>query len=221
MGLLRWKLVSVIKDLVVIGAGDFGREVIWLTERINQIQPAWNILGFVDDADVGTEVGGYQVLGDIDWLIAYEKPICAVCAVANGKSREQICNRLITNLQIEMATLIDPAAICGKNSNIGEGSIVCAGSILTVDVQLGKNCIINLNSTIGHDTILESYCTLHPGANVSGKVVVGARSLLGTGTRVIQGLSIAADVVLGAGTVVIRDIKESGTYVGVPERKIK
>ena len=37
MGLLRWKLVSVIKDLVVIGAGDFGREVIWLTERINQI----------------------------------------------------------------------------------------------------------------------------------------------------------------------------------------
>ena len=78
-----------------------------------------------------------------------------------------------------------------------------------------------MNSTIGHDTILESYCTLHPGANVSGKVVVGARSLLGTGTRVIQGLSIAADVVLGAGTVVIRDIKESGTYVGVPARKIK
>ena len=39
-----------MKDLIIVGAGGFGREVVWLVERINQSQPTWKVLGFVDDA---------------------------------------------------------------------------------------------------------------------------------------------------------------------------
>ena len=39
-----------MKNLVIIGAGDFGREVSWVVERINAQTPTWNLLGFVDDS---------------------------------------------------------------------------------------------------------------------------------------------------------------------------
>lgn len=210
-----------MKDLIIVGAGGFGREVVWLVERINQSQPTWKVLGFVDDAEGLPEIDGCCVLGNINWLLRYDKPSYVVCAIGNSKAREAIYNRLKNNYCLEPATLTDPTVICGKGSRIGAGSICCAGTILTVNVQVGDGCIVNLNSTIGHDSVLENYSTLHPGVSVSGKVVIGRRSLLGTGTKVIQGLKIEPDTTIGAGAVVIHDIKESGTYVGIPARKIK
>ena len=38
-----------MKDIVIIGAGGFGREVAWLIEDINKVNNEWNIVGFVDD----------------------------------------------------------------------------------------------------------------------------------------------------------------------------
>ena len=38
-----------MKDIVIIGAGGFGREVAWLIESINEVANEWNIVGFVDD----------------------------------------------------------------------------------------------------------------------------------------------------------------------------
>lgn len=210
-----------MKDLIIVGAGDFGREVVWLVNRINHSQPTWNVLGFVDDAASFPEIDGYRVLGNINWLLQYGKPSYVVCAIGNSKTREAIYNKLKNNYCLTFATLVDPTAICGTGSKIGAGSICCAGTILTVNVQVGDGCIINLGSTIGHDSVLGNYSTLHPGANVSGKVVIGRRCFLGTGVKVIQGLKIEPDTTIGAGAVVIHDIKESGTYVGVPARKIK
>ena len=38
-----------MKDLIIIGASGFGREVDWLVGRINKAEPPWNLLGFIDD----------------------------------------------------------------------------------------------------------------------------------------------------------------------------
>lgn len=210
-----------MKDLVIIGAGDFGRETIWIAERMNEVEPKWNILGFVDDGKVGEEIDGYPVLGSVEWLCGYSKEIHVTCAIANGEIKERIWNYLSQNANIHAATLIDPTAIIGKECTVGEGSIICAGTVLTVNVHLGKCCIVNLNCTLGHDAVLSDFCTLHPSCNISGKVVVGKCVLMGVGTKIIQGLRIAADTTLGAGAVVIRNISESGTYVGVPVKRIK
>ncbi|MDZ5001311.1 hypothetical protein GNF79_20095, partial [Clostridium perfringens] len=39
---------SNIKNIVIVGAGGFGREVAWLIEEINKKELQWNILGFID-----------------------------------------------------------------------------------------------------------------------------------------------------------------------------
>lgn len=212
-----------MKKLVIVGAGDFGREVSWVAERINAQTPVWELLGFVDDgaAVQGRTVDGYPVLGPVSWLEAVTEELYVVCSIGTGRVRKQVMERVLANPHLRPAALIDPAAIVGRNAQVGPGCVVCAGTVLAISSRLEAHTIVNLNCTVGHDTVLEPYCTVHPGSNLSGRVHVGACTDIGTGTKIIQGLAVCPGCTLGAGTVVVRDITEPGTYAGVPARRIK
>lgn len=212
-----------MKKLVIVGAGDFGREVSWVAERINAQTPVWELLGFVDDgaAVQGRTVDGYPVLGPVSWLEAVTEELYVVCSIGTGRVRKQVMERVLANPHLRPAVLIDPAAIVGRNAQVGPGCVVCAGTVLAISSRLEAHAIVNLNCTVGHDTVLEPYCTVHPGSNLSGRVHVGACTDIGTGTKIIQGLAVCPGCTLGAGTVVVRDITEPGTYAGVPARRIK
>ena len=201
-----------------MGAGGFGREVAWLVSRINEVQPTWNFLGFIDDNPdlAGKEIDGYHVAGNCDYLNHQENAYC-VCAVGASSVRKKIVSKL---KNVQFATLIDPSVQMSSLVSIGEGSIICAGAIITVDVEIGNHVIVNLDCTIGHDAVLENFATLYPSVNVSGQCQIGEATELGTGVQIIQGKSICKDTIVGAGAVVVKDIAESGTYVGVPVQKV-
>lgn len=211
-----------MKKLIIIGAGDFGREVSWVVERINVIAPEWDLLGFVDNAPEkqGAIIDGYPVMGPVSALSERAEETWVVCSIGTGKTRKRVMEEVLRNPKLRPATLIDPAAIVGRNVRVGEGSVVCAGTVLAISSRLEAHAIVNLNCTIGHDTVLEPFCTVHPGANLSGKVHVGACTDIGTGTKIIQGLTVCPGCTLGAGAVVVRDITEPGTYVGLPAKRI-
>ena len=101
------------------------------------------------------------------------------------------------------------------------GVIICPGAIVTVNVTLGRHVHLNLNATVGHDSTIGDYTTVSPGAAVSGNVTIGKRCYIGTGAVIIEKINICDDVIIGAGAVVVKHITESGTYVGVPAKKIK
>jgi len=177
-----------MKSLYIIGAGGFGREVAWLVERINAVVPTWDFKGFIDDNSSrwGTVEDDYQILGGCEYLIC-RQDIWVVCAVGTSKIREQIIGKLKNCPSIHFATLIDPSVIMSNRIQIGEGTIICAGNIVTVDISIGKHCIINLDCTIGHDVVLDDYVTMYPSVNVSGNVKVCQCVELGTGAQIIQG----------------------------------
>ncbi len=210
------------KKLIIIGAGDFGREVSWVVERINEVTPTWNLLGFVDNAPEkqGMQLDGYPVLGPITMLNGMTEEIWVVCSIGTGTVRAKVMGEVLQNTHLKAATLIDPSVIIGRDCQVEEGSVICTGTILAISTKIGAHTIINLNCTIGHDTVLKAFCTVNPGSNVSGKVVVGTCTDIGTGSKVIQGTSICPNCTLGAGAVVVRNITEPGTYVGVPVKRI-
>lgn len=211
------------KNLVIAGAGDFGREVSFVVERLNERGADWNLLGFVDDDETmwGAMADGYPVLGPVECLRDMERPLWVVCSVGTGRVRARIMEKVLSWPGISAASLVDPSVIVGRGAEIGEGSIVSPGTVLAINASLGAHTIVNLNCTIGHDTVLEDCCTVHPGSSLSGKVRVGRCTDIGTGTKIIQGLSVAPGTILGAGAVVVRDIAEPGTYVGVPVKKVR
>jgi len=211
------------KKLIIIGCGGFGREVAWLVERINEKEHQWDFLGFVDDDQSleGTIIDGYPILGDMDWLLEQTEELYVTCSIAKPAIRSKLIERCQKKENIHFPILVDPSAIIGKTVQIGEGSIICAQTIMTVDAILGKHVIINLACTIGHDAVLDDYVTLYPTVNVSGHVHIGTHTEIGTGTQIIQGLTIGEDTIVGAGGVVIRDIPSHCTAVGDPAKPIK
>ena len=212
-----------MKDLIILGASGFGREVAWLTERINDNTPTWNLLGFMDDSEdmQGKIINGYKVLGKTADIKKYSDAYFVV-AVGSSKIREKIVNNMkAVNPNVKFGTLIDPSVVISSLVTIGEGTIICAHSIITVNIAIGSHVIINLDCTIGHDAVLHNYVTLNPSVNVSGNTDIGHATEFGTGSQIIQGKSVSDYNIIGAGAAVIRDIKEPGTYVGVPAKKIK
>ncbi|MBE6909148.1 MAG: acetyltransferase [Ruminococcaceae bacterium] len=211
-----------MKQLFIIGAGGFGRELAWLVERINLQSPTWELAGFVDDdpEKIGTRSGDYPIIGGCDVLTHKYGDFWVACAIGSPKVRKQITEHLEKQSNIKFATLIDPSVIMSERVRVGSGSMICAGSVLTVDIKLGKHSIVNLNCTIGHDVEFGDYLTAYPNVNISGKTNGGDCVEIGTGVQIRQGLRIASHTTIGAGAVVVKDIEESGTYVGVPARRM-
>ena len=209
-----------MKDIVIIGAGGFGREVAWLIEDINKKNMEWNIIGFVDDnqAIQGSEVNGYKVVGNIDWL--KEQELYVVNAIGDPVTKKKIIEKL-DGSKNKYPVLIHPSVICSDRVSFGEGSIICAGNIITVNVEIGKHVIINLDCTIGHDANIGDYSTVLPSVNVSGFVKTEECVSVGTGSAIIQGVSIGRNTVVGAGAVIVKDLPANCTAVGSPAKPIK
>jgi len=212
-----------MKNLYIIGAGGLGREVAWLVERINRVHPTWNLKGFIDDNRSlwGTVENGYPVLGDCDYLIteAESGELYAVCAVGSARVRKLMIGKL--GGKVRFATVIDPSVIVSDRTEIGEGCIICAGTIMTVDIKIGDHVVIGVNCTIGHDDIIHDFVTIYPSVSAAGNVEVGECSEMGTGMQIIQGKKIGTGSIVGAGAVVVRDIPDKCTAVGNPAKPIK
>jgi sugar O-acyltransferase (sialic acid O-acetyltransferase NeuD family) len=208
-----------MKELVIVGAGGFGREVAWLVEEINQKIPTWDIVGFVDDdKPVGHPINEYEIVGNTEWLM--KQKMSVVIAIGNPALRRESIKKLSASKNL-YPTLIHPSVILSNKVNIGEGTIICANSVLTVNINIGNYVIVNLSCTIGHDVEIEDFVTVFPNVSISGGVQIGECASVGTGASTIQYTKIHKNTIIGAGAVVATDIEKEGTYVGVPAMKIK
>lgn len=211
------------KDIVIIGCGGFAREVAWLIEDINESSKQWNLKGFIDDNKNlhGKIVNGYKVLGGFEFL-NNKSELYYVCAVGNSIVREKIIKEKCSQYNIKPAILIHPSVIMNKGYNdIGQGSIICAGNIITVNTKIGNHTIINLDCTIGHDVVIGEFSTIYPSVNISGNCNIGNNCEIGTGTQIIQGKVVGDKVIIGAGAVVINNIEDYSVAVGAPAKIIK
>ena len=208
-----------MKDIYIIGASGFGREVAWLIEELDE----FNVIGFVDDNKEiqDKKINDIPVVGGIPFLIDQKEETNVVIAIGNPTIRYKIYEQLKENKNIKFPNIIAKDVRISNSNKLGIGNIICTQSILTVNITLGNFNHINLDCTVGHDVILHDFVTVYPSVNISGNVVVGNYSELGTGTKIIQGKSVTENVIIGAGSVVIKDLIEKGTYVGSPVRKVK
>ncbi len=142
----------------------------------------------------------------------------AVVGIGNPKIRQKVVGELPPETAFE--TLVHPSAVLSQWVKVGEGSIICAGCVLTCQIVLGKHCHLNLNTTVGHDCTFGDFCTVAPGCNISGNCTFGNRVDVGTQAAFKQHVEVCDDAVVGMGAAVVKDIREAGTYVGIPAKKV-
>lgn len=196
-----------MKDIVIIGAGGIGREVAWIIEEINEVNPTWNIVGFVDENSEmwGEKLNGYKVLGGIEALDELEVKPYVVVAIANCEVKKNIVARL--EEKYKFATVIYPKVRVSKYIEIGKGTIIYPGVILTVNTRIGNHVIISGNCGVGHDTVIGDYSSVLWGSSFSGYDVIREECFIGVGCKIAQGIDITSGSRVVTGSVVTEDIK--------------
>jgi len=206
---------------LVIGAAGHGQEVAWsLAEHERARGASYELLFFDDAVPSGPLASGLgSVVGPLEAVGAHadRRRTRLVLGVGLPELKVRLTTRLADS-GLAWATVVHPRATIGPNVEIGAGSYVAAGAIVTVNVRIGAFATINMHAQVAHDGVVESFVTLHPDAHVAGRVHLGEGAELGTGSSVIPGLSIGAWAVLGAGAVAVESLAGGGTYVGVPAR---
>lgn len=213
---------GIMKKIAIYGAGGFGREVLMLIEQINENNKQWEIIGFFDDGmSERVEINNFPILGGIKELNEWHEEISIVLAIGNPLTKRNLIVQ-IKNEKIKYATLIHPnVQISNSFVKIGEGSIITAGCIITVNIVIGKHVILNLGCTVGHDAVIEDFCSFMPSVNISGEVVIRECVFAGTGTKIINQLEVGANTIIGAGAVVYKNLPPNCTAVGIPAKPIK
>jgi sugar O-acyltransferase (sialic acid O-acetyltransferase NeuD family) len=143
-----------------------------------------------------------------------------IVAVADSKDRADIVAKLPK--ETKYFTFIHPSVhIMDDNIQVGVGSFIGANSILTTNIKLGNHALLNRGNHIGHDSVAGDFFSMMPNAVVGGNVTLGDNVYLGSCSNIREKINITSDVLIGMNAAVVKDITESGTYVGVPAKKLK
>jgi len=212
----------LMQDVIIIGAGGFGREVLDVFDAVNSIKPIFRVLGFIVDprfGQAGAYVNDKPILGGFDWLGEHRSDFKAICGVGAPEQRFHLVERAQL-LGVDFCSVIHPDAILTSRVTIGKGVVITAGCIFTNNIRVGNHVQVNLDCTVGHDAVIEDFATISPGTHVSGKVIIRQGAFIGTGTNIIEKIEVGAWSTVGAGSAVIKDIHENGVAVGVPAKII-
>lgn len=199
-----------MRKLAIIGASGHGKVVADIARR-----NGYKEIVFLDDDDSIHECGGYPVIGKSPEAGTIDADV--IIGIGNAGVRKQIQESIPDE---KLVTLIHPDAVVAEDVAIGKGTVVMAGAVINPGVRIGKGCIINTCSSVDHDCEVGDYVHISVGSHLCGTVTVGNGTWIGAGATVSNNVSICSDCMIGAGAVVVNDIQESGTYVGVPARRI-
>ena len=205
------------KKLYIFGAGGSGREVAWLAEQ------SWGseveIEFVVDIPDYPRQAINRHAIRLITELTP-DRSARIVVAIGAPYARRRIA-AICAATRLQEGVVVHPRAEISDSVELGPGTIICAGAILTTNICVGRHVHINLGCTVSHDAIIGDFATLSPGVHVSGHVHIGRGAFIGTGANIINGsadapLMIGDDAVIAAGACVIKSVDRGALVAGVP-----
>lgn len=203
------------KSLMIIGAGGHGRVVADCAEQSGKYQH----IVFLDDCfEERKNNSHWPIVGKSSDFVAYLESYDFIVAFGNNDLRLTWLAKLSEH-QASIASIFHPTATISPYAIIGKGSVVFAGAVINVDAKLGDGVIINTSASIDHDNVLGDGVHISPNAALAGQVTVGTKTWVGIGATVIQCVTISKNCQIGAGAVVVNDIKEPGTYIGIPAKQ--
>lgn len=212
-----------MKDIVIYGFGGFGREMATILKKINAEKPLWNLIGYIDDGyEPGTENRYGKVLGGLDYLNRYDRPLAVMLAIGTPSIVKKLVAG-IRNENLEYPNIIAPSVFFYDRETIrlGRGNIITVGARISCDVTLGDFNILNSGVYLGHDVSIGNFNLLEPETRLSGGTKVGDMNFFGTRSTVLQYLKISDDTRIGACSLVVRNTKSGYLYMGNPAKKIE
>ena len=106
--------------------------------------------------------------------------------------------KFIDDLQLPLATLVDPRSLLSRNVTFGAGTFVSRGVNIRGGARVGRHCNLLDNSGFANDVTVGNNCILSAGAYLMSNVVLGNNVYVGTRATVLNGHSAKkSQVVIG------------------------
>lgn len=205
------------------GAGGFAREVMPFARQ--QLAVAGWRLVFVETVPSADVVNGVPVLSEQAFFEVPADERGFAVAVADAPARQTIAERC--EARGARAITLQAANVVVYDANqIGDGSILCAFSMVTSNASIGRHFHANIYSYVAHDCVIGDWVTFAPRVSCNGNVHIGDHAYIGTGALLRPGvprgapLTIGRGAVVGMGAVVTRDVAPGTTVVGNPAKPL-
>lgn len=209
-----------MKQLWIVGAGGFGREVYSWASAHPDCGVDWEIAGFLDDNPAALDGFDYPVgiSGTVKDHLPGESD-CYVCGLGIPEVKQRVCRALLARSAC-FITLVHPSAILGKHVRLGTGVVLCPRVTLTCDAEVGDFVSVNCHSSAGHDVKIGAWSTVSGHCDITGGCELGEMAFLGSGVRILPKRRVGVGAYVGAGSVVLQSVADAQRVFGVPARRI-
>lgn len=210
-----------MKQLIIIGARGFGREVYSFAKQAIGYNETFVIKGFLDDkADALSGFINYPKI--ISSVEEYEiEPndvfICALGAINWKKHYAEI----IIAKGGTFFNLIDITAIIKENVKLGVGCIIGESCIISNDVEISDFVTINSFSILGHDVIIGKHVNIGAFCFFGGFSIIEDDVTVFVRSTILDRLKVGKGATIGSASVVLRNVKSGITVFGNPAKKIE
>lgn len=213
-----------MKDLLIIGAGGFGREVLEIALDIQEQNPEvdWQVKGFLTDIEgdfYEKNTLGYKIVGDITNHKVSDNNVYAF-AIADIFFKMKITESFLQQ-GAKFVTLIHPTAVIGRTNKIGEGTIISPRVTITANVSVGRFVRIGGGSSIGHDVLIDDYCVISGTCGINGYARLEKGVFMGSHVAICPHAKVGEFARIGAGAVVLRKVKSNTLVSGNPAKRIE
>lgn len=208
-----------VESLVIIGAGEFGRELYWHAQASKGYGTRFEIKGYIDDAEPSDEK--FQkiqkpLLGSIDEY-KIEKDDVFICAIGMPVARETVIRKM-TEKGAKFINLIHNTSIIQGQVSIGWGVFIGPYTVIGDNVSIDDHVMLNTHSAIGHDAVVNKYVCIMSYVDVTGGCYIGEAAFLGSGSRMVPGTRIGSRSYVGIGSVVLKRVRNGKKVFGNPAR---
>ncbi|MDA8523771.1 NeuD/PglB/VioB family sugar acetyltransferase [Acidovorax sp. NCPPB 4044] len=205
------------RNLLIVGAGGFGREVLTYIEDDN---PLFRPKGFLDSRTSALD-GMHRSVGIVGDPLTYV-PVSGdvfMAALGDPAARLKYTETLRTLHDVDFATVVHPQANVTRHARLGRGCIVAPRVGISVDVQIGDFVCIQEYTVIGHDVQIGDWCQINSHCSIGGGAKIGNFVSIHPNCVITSGTVIGDNVKVGAGSVVYGRIPPNITIMGNPARR--
>lgn len=206
----------VDRRLVIVGGGDFGKEVFQYAADVSSTPNS--VRGVLDDVRQDADWGpdSPPVLGTINNYQIQPADLFLI-AIGEPSVRRDVALRL-TQRGGTLGTLLHPTSYVAPTARIEEGCIVGPFAFVGPSALLERNSVMNVYASAGHDAVIGCHSVLSPYAVVNGRVVLEEAVFMGTHATVVFGKTVGKNAKIAAGSVVFRDVPPRHLAVGNPAK---
>ncbi len=214
------------KKLIIIGAGDLAREIMYaaIEDVSNRIEGGWRPVFFLDK-DGGKAGAKHENLDVISYgqaaEISKESEVFFICGIGAQEVRKGAVQELLAKVpQARFASIIHPSAVLMPQCVVDSGVYLAPHATVGIGCRIGPHVIVNFNVSMGHDCIVGKYSNVNPGCILSGHTELGENVFLGSGAITYPGVSLGDNCTVSAGAVVARNLKSGKKQILKPNTMI-